>query len=297
MEQSKCGRRRVACRGRACVCSSRLASSGGALIEGLRKAGAKRVVYVGGACSLEVAPGTALADTPDFPEPYRAEAREGREALSIRGTELDSWSGRTFVSLVSFLFDRTRVLGLPVPFHRRFEEVNLRFYVRRTARGEIRRAVTFIKELVPRVLVARVARLAYNEPHTAVSMRHHYANVDETGARAVVEYGWRVGADWRGMRVTPTGPGSVAAPGSEEEFITEHYWGYTRQRDGSTIEYRVIHPKWRVWAADSAEVTGDLAAVYGPTFAATLASRPSSAFLADGSPVVVERPVQLVGGA
>lgn len=60
-----------------------LAANSRALIKGLRSAGVKRVLYVGGASSLEVAPGKALADTPDFPEIYREEAREGREALGI----------------------------------------------------------------------------------------------------------------------------------------------------------------------------------------------------------------------
>jgi putative NADH-flavin reductase len=54
-----------------------------ALIDGLGRAGVKRVIYVGGASSLEVGPGKALADTPDFPEIYKEEAREGREALDI----------------------------------------------------------------------------------------------------------------------------------------------------------------------------------------------------------------------
>jgi putative NADH-flavin reductase len=54
-----------------------------ALISGLRTAGVKRVLYVGGASSLEVAPGKALADQPDFPEIYKAEAQEGREALAV----------------------------------------------------------------------------------------------------------------------------------------------------------------------------------------------------------------------
>jgi putative NADH-flavin reductase len=60
-----------------------LAANSRALIKGLRDAKVKRVLYVGGASSLEVAPGRALADTPDFPEMYREEAREGREALAI----------------------------------------------------------------------------------------------------------------------------------------------------------------------------------------------------------------------
>ena len=60
-----------------------LSANSRALIKGLRDAGVKRVLYVGGASSLEVAPGKALADLPDFPAAYREEAREGREALAI----------------------------------------------------------------------------------------------------------------------------------------------------------------------------------------------------------------------
>ena len=60
-----------------------LAANSRAMIKGLRDAKVNRVLYVGGASSLEVAPGKALADMPDFPEIYREEAREGRDALAI----------------------------------------------------------------------------------------------------------------------------------------------------------------------------------------------------------------------
>lgn len=60
-----------------------LATNTRALIAGLHAARVRRVLYVGGASSLEVAPGLALADQPDFPEIYRAEAQEGRDALEI----------------------------------------------------------------------------------------------------------------------------------------------------------------------------------------------------------------------
>jgi uncharacterized protein YqjF (DUF2071 family) len=209
------------------------------------------------------------------------------------GTELDSWKGHTFVSLVGFLFANTRLLGLPVPLHRTFEEVNLRFYVRRAVDGEVRRAVTFIRELVPRYAIALVARLAYNEPYVAVPMHHVYGEALSTGVPSYVEYGWRLPSGRSSMRVRPSGSGDDAVPGSEEEFITEHYWGYTRQRDGSTVEYRVAHPPWRVWSVDAPEVTGDLAALYGPTFARILAAPPASAFLADGSAVTVYAPMRL----
>jgi uncharacterized protein YqjF (DUF2071 family) len=209
------------------------------------------------------------------------------------GTELDAWEGKTFVSLVGFLFANTRVLGLSLPWHRTFEEVNLRFYVRRSVDGETRRAVVFIREIVPRIAIASVARVAYNEPYRALPMRHEYGAVRPDGVPASVEYGWRLPSGWSSLRVEPAGKGRAAVAGSQEEFITEHYWGYTRQRDGSTMEYQVAHPSWRVWAVESPQIEGELASLYGSDMARVLGGRPASAFLADGSPVTVYSPSRL----
>ena len=209
------------------------------------------------------------------------------------GTELDAWQGTTFVSVVCFLFRRTRLLGLPIPFHRNFEELNLRFYVRRAQGPDTRRGVVFVKELVPRRAIATVARLVYNEPYRALPMRHQIDLDASTGDPTYVEYGWRLGGRWARVSVVPRGPSAPIATGSEEEFITEHYWGYTRQRDGSTVEYEVEHPRWRVWQASEATLDADVEALYGADFARVLAGRPSSAFLADGSAVRVMRPVRL----
>ena len=203
-----------------------------------------------------------------------------------KGTELDAWNGRTYVSLVGFLFADTRVLGVPIPLHRTFEEVNLRFYVRRSVDGQERRAVTFLRELVPRRAIALVARLAYNEPYTALPMRHH------VGASAV-KYEWKLRGKWCGIHVEQIGAPRAIEPGSEEEFITEHFWGYTRQRDGSTIEYSVVHPSWKVSAVSRSTVVGDLAELYGAAFAAKLVEPPDSAFLADGSVISVSLPRHL----
>jgi uncharacterized protein YqjF (DUF2071 family) len=207
------------------------------------------------------------------------------------GTELDEWRGVTYLSVVGFLFRNTRVLGAPIPFHRHFEEVNLRCYVRREVGGEVRRGVTFLRELVPRRAIAIVARLAYNEPYLAMPMRHRWDTVDQTtGAPREVEYGWRTRRSWSAIMVEPVGVGRALAPGSEEEFITEHYWGYTRQRDGGTIEYKVEHPPWRVWQVRNAQLDGDVAAIYGAELALALRGAPESAFLADGSQVRVFAP-------
>ena len=91
------------------------------------------------------------------------------------------------------------------------------------------------------------------------------------------------------------GEPTPAAPGSEEEFITEHYWGYNRQRDGGTMEYAVEHPRWRMWAAADHRFDCDVAALYGAEFMPFLAAPASSAFLVEGSPVRVRQGRRLPG--
>jgi uncharacterized protein len=208
--------------------------------------------------------------------------------LVPRGTELDNWQGETVISLVGFLFRDTRLLGLRVPFHVTFEEVNLRFYVRRLGpASELRRAVVFVRELVPRSAIATVARVLYNEPYLAVPMSH--CSSLDAGTGGSVMYSWSYQGGPFVLTAEAQGPARLPAQGSEAEFITEHYWGYTRQRDGSTLEYQVEHPTWLVWEAASANVSGAVSALYGSAFGAVLATAPRSAFMAVGSDVSVHR--------
>ena len=195
------------------------------------------------------------------------------------GTDLDLFDGRCFVSMVGFLFLDVRVRGVSIPFHTRFEEVNLRFYVRRSAGGESRRGVVFVRELVPLPAVALVARLVYGERYSAVPMGH-----DLAGGR--VAYRWRHGGRWQSLQVEPAGEAALPGPGTQEEFITEHYWGYAAGRRG-TVEYRVSHPRWRVRGTRSAALDCDVERLYGAGFAGALSGPPSSAFVAEGSAVEV----------
>jgi uncharacterized protein YqjF (DUF2071 family) len=210
------------------------------------------------------------------------------------GTSLDLWEGHALVSVVGFQFLHTAVAGIPVPFHQRFEEVNLRFYVRREVAGEVRRGVTFIRELVPRAAIAWGARLVYNEPYRALPMRSTAPSAGDSPGR--LEYGWRDGADWHHVSAEATGVPEVPSQNDERAFIAEHYWGYGRARDGVTLEYEVSHPRWRVWTATAPEFTGDALTLYGEQFAPTLAAPPLSAFVAEGSPVTVFRAVRLQEG-
>jgi uncharacterized protein len=206
-------------------------------------------------------------------------------------TELDSWNGKTYVSLVGFLFQKARLGRIPIPFHRNFEEVNLRFYVRRKAGNSWRRGVVFVKELVPRRAVAFVARKFYNENYHAMPMAHHIEKFQEEVKS--VSYFWRLNGRENFLKVTVCNRLQPPPEGSLPEFITEHYWGYAQQRDGSTAEYHVEHPRWRIWETQAAECHCNAADLYDGGFRRLFNQAPASAFLADGSEVKVYQGVKL----
>ena len=197
------------------------------------------------------------------------------------GTELDEHAGHTYVSLIGFEFNKTRMLRRAVPFHQSFEEVNLRFYVRRGSR----RGVVFIRELVPKIAVTVIARLAYGENYSCVPMTHHIMLRPERSATKA-EYVWGSDRDRCELSVATSAAAYFPAEDSLSQFITEHYWGYA-VRGASTVEYQVEHPQWQVSDAATAHFTGDGARYYGPNFAKVLSQAPDSAFFAEGSPVTV----------
>ncbi|MBS1802910.1 MAG: DUF2071 domain-containing protein [Acidobacteria bacterium] len=195
------------------------------------------------------------------------------------GTELDSHEGLTYASLIGFQFNNTRLLGRAVPFHQSFEEVNLRFYVRRGTR----RGVVFIRELVPKVAVTVIARLAYGENYSCVPMSHR---LEDKAGTFSAEYSWGSEAARCTIAAATTRKPYLPDQGSLSEFITEHYWGYAT-RSGRTVEYQVDHPQWQVREADTAQFAGDGAKYYGADFAKLIENPPDSAFLAEGSAVTV----------
>jgi uncharacterized protein YqjF (DUF2071 family) len=210
------------------------------------------------------------------------------ELLVPKGTELDPFEGRYLASVVGFRFLETSIRGWRVPFHQVFEEVNLRFYVvRHHAPDTRRRAVVFIRELVPKRAVAWLARIAYNEPYLRVPMHHRMTMSNNGSFPSTVEYGWTwAGQSFRlGGRLN-TAPVPLVRP-SEAEYITEHYWGYSQQRNGTTLEYRVEHPPWDVTDLAESYLLGNLAGLYGTPWSEVLRSPPRSAFYATGSAVAV----------
>ncbi len=198
------------------------------------------------------------------------------------GTELDTFEGKYYVSVVGFQFLDTRVLGLPIPFHRKFEEINLRFYVTRQERDERRRGVVFIKEIVPKQVIAAVANTLYGEHYSAHPMFHR-VDLDNR----LIEYGWHTRERRHSFGLSVTGEPALPDAGSEPEFITEHYWGYTKISESKTREYRVEHPQWNAWDAALHSFEIDVESTFGSAFAPYVDDRPTSAFVADGSAVSV----------
>ena len=201
------------------------------------------------------------------------------------GTEIDFENGETFLSVVGLLFLDTRLVGLPIPLHRDFEEVNLRFYVRRKSADMWRRGVVFIRELVPRRAIALVARACYGENYLALPMKY---DIEHRDGNLKVDFSWRRGRKWESLKMSATGEPQTIPAGTHAEFITEHYWGYTSLQSGCG-EYRVEHPRWKIWNAASFEFDADVATLYGKQFAETLNQPPRSAFIADGSPITIHR--------
>ena len=205
-----------------------------------------------------------------------------------RGTTLDCWRGHAMVSIVGFRFLETKVLGAPVPFHQDFEEVNLRFYVRRVAAEEPRPGIVFIRELVPRPIVGGMARLLYREPYLVLPMRSKVC----PGPPPDVEYQFQQGGRWSTLEGTAGGEGAPPTAGSLEEFITERHWGYNGEIGKDTLEYRVDHPRWRIWHAGNVRADYNAETLCGSELAKQLKT-PISALIAEGSAVTVHWRTQI----
>ena len=201
-----------------------------------------------------------------------------------RYTELDTFNENHYISLVGFLFKNVKVRGIAFPFHTNFEEVNLRFYVRYKENNLWKRGVVFMKEIVPRRMITFIANTLYGENYRTHKMNHQFK---ESANELIVNYNWKVGSNWNRINcIAEKNPENIIAQ-SSEEFITEHYWGYTKMRSGDTSEYGVEHPRWNVYPVLSYNVEVDTEAIYGKALHTCFVHSPTSVFVAEGSPVKV----------
>lgn len=199
-------------------------------------------------------------------------------------TELDSFNNKFYVSLVGFMFNKVKVLGITVPFHTDFPEVNLRFYVRYKEKGEWKRGVVFIKEIVPKPTISFVANTLFNERYATLPMKHEW---NKRGNNLNVCYQWKKRNKWYKAAVNASTAAYDLQTDSKEEFITEHFWGYSAINKLKTAEYQVEHPQWKIYPVNNYTVDCDFADMYGADFAVLNVSKPGSVFLAEGSGVTV----------
>ena len=201
------------------------------------------------------------------------------------GVELDLYHGKCYVSLIGFMFQNVRVLGVKIPNHVNFEEVNLRFYVRRKVNGNWRRGVVFVSEIVPKSVIQWVANTLYGEAYETLPMRHEWKmNKDEIS----VDYQFKKNEEWQRFTVTASAKSQPLIDHSPTQFITEHYYGYSKGRGSKTTEYEVTHPQWKTYPVTDYTIQIDFQKVYGDNFGFLNAQSPDFVLLAEGSEITIE---------
>jgi uncharacterized protein YqjF (DUF2071 family) len=196
------------------------------------------------------------------------------------GTVLDQRDNQAFVSLVAFDFIDTKVLGIPWPGHRNFPEINLRFYVRHNND----RGVVFIREFVPRRLIAFLARTIYGEPYLAAPMT---SQITQDAAQITVEHRLTYAHHQNRLKITAAKPAILPAGDTVEHFFKEHQWGFATSRKGRCIRYEVSHPCWEIYPVRDYELDWDWGDVYGKDFTFLSSATPVSVIMAVGSAIRV----------
>lgn len=198
-------------------------------------------------------------------------------------TELDLFNGTCYISLIGFRFWNTHVKKLAIPFHTHFEEINLRFYVRCHQGGEWKRGVAFIKEIVPKVAITFIANVFYDENYESMPTS---STLIETNETITVKYQWGRKLS-NNITVIANNTSLPIKEQSEEEFITEHYWGYAKAKNNTTNEYQVEHPRWNIYPVKEYSINCDFEKLYGPPFSILQQAKPLSVLLAEGSAIKI----------
>jgi hypothetical protein len=202
-----------------------------------------------------------------------------------KGTVLDTFNGKCFISVIGFMFKNTKVLGCKMPGLHTFEEVNLRFYVKREEGGVVKRAAVFIQEMVPKRFLSFVANTVYHEHYITCPMSHQW---EMTPEKINVSYSWMVKEIPQSIFVKAKNELKSFIDNSEIEFISEHYYGYTKYNEYKTYEFQVTHPRWQYYEVENYHLNLDFELNYGKKFAHLTQQKPDSVFLMEGSAITVE---------
>jgi uncharacterized protein len=203
------------------------------------------------------------------------------------GTELNDWNGRICMSLVGFMFTNTSLRGIPCPFFRSFEELNLRFYVRRKENNKWKKGVVFIKEIVPARLIGWAGKLLYRENFISLPMHH----VFYTGNNSQhVEYYWKVNKQTNYLKICSSLLPVISGINTLDSFICDHYTAFNKKGADQTISFAIQHNPWKVYPALTYDLRIDAQSLYGDAFAEAFNHKPLGVFLMDGSRTTVSAP-------
>lgn len=202
-----------------------------------------------------------------------------------KGVDLDLYEGKAYVSLVGFMFKKTKLFNVPIPYFGTFEEINLRFYVIRKEENTVKRGVVFVNETIPYPIVAWMANKLYNEHYTVVPTKHEITTASKSKK---VQFEWLLNKKWNSIYVEATTDSKPMKHESLEKFIFEHYYGYTKIDQNNTEEYKLQHPSWRVNQVLDYKMDCDFTAMYGDAFSILNTAKPEAVFIAEGSSVGIE---------
>lgn len=200
-----------------------------------------------------------------------------------KGVELDFFNNKTYVSLVGFMFKKTRLFGVPIPFFGSFEEINLRFYVRKVENRKIKKGVVFINETVPFKIVALLANKLYKEHYISIPTKNTISITEHKN----INYEWKVNNKWNSIAVKSDTDKYKIEQGTIEEYIFERYFGFTKLSNFSSQEYKINHPKWMINKIHETHIDCDFRTMYGDAFLGLNYQKPDSVLLAEGSQVSV----------
>lgn len=200
------------------------------------------------------------------------------------GVELDFFNNKAYVSLVGFMFKHTKLFGFPIPFFGSFEEVNLRFYVKKIENRKIKKGVVFINETVPFKIVALLANKLYKEHYISIPTKNSIYITEHKH----IKYQWKINSKWNSIEAKAEKYKHQIEQNSIEQFIFERYFGFTKLSDSSTQEYKIHHPKWMTNQLLNTHVDCDFTSMYGAAFSGLNNQTPDSILLAEGSQVSVD---------
>lgn len=212
------------------------------------------------------------------------------------GVELDTYNDRHYVSVVGLMCHDISIVGIDDPLHSEYEQVSLRFYVKRPlAAGGFNRGIVIIREIVPDLLPVIAARAIYGERYVQMPMRHEIW-APGAGAKAIgmFDYAFATGDDdapvWHKLHAATHDAARNMQIGSKEEFLTERNYGYSGGPGSATLEYSIDRMKWRYWPATHSKFECDVKEVFGRDFEPYISGAPDLAFVAEGGEISVHLP-------